>query len=141
MTAVGSGIEFWFEFASTYSYVGAMRIEQECARAGVALRWRPFLLGPLFTEQLGIQDSPFNVHPVRGRRGSGARPRVLAGSQGSAARQHRAGPRVGDLRRAELPGRIGAVLRAGPDRGRDRLGYFFTRSEMSEPGSGASASR
>ena len=67
MTAVGSGIEFWFEFASTYSYVGAMRIEQECERAGVALRWRPFLLGPLFTEQLGIQDSPFNVHPVRGR--------------------------------------------------------------------------
>ncbi len=60
-------LEFWFEFASTYSYVGAMRIEEECARAGVALRWKPFLLGPLFTEQLGIQDSPFNVHPVRGR--------------------------------------------------------------------------
>ena len=67
MTAMGPGIEFWFEFASTYSYVGAMRIEQECARAGVALRWRPFLLGPIFTEQLGIQDSPFNVQPARGR--------------------------------------------------------------------------
>ena len=67
MTAVQPGIEFWFEFASTYSYVGAMRIEDECARAGVALRWRPFLLGPIFTEQLGIQDSPFNVQPVRGR--------------------------------------------------------------------------
>jgi 2-hydroxychromene-2-carboxylate isomerase len=61
------GLEFWFELASTYSYVGAMRIEEECARAGVALRWVPFLLGPLFAEQLGIQDSPFNVNPVRGK--------------------------------------------------------------------------
>ncbi len=67
MTALEPHIEFWFEFASTYSYVGAMRIEEECARAGVPLRWKPFLLGPLFTEQLGIQDSPFNVQPVRGR--------------------------------------------------------------------------
>jgi 2-hydroxychromene-2-carboxylate isomerase len=67
MTEAGPGIEFWFEFASTYSYVAAMRIEQECARAGVALRFRPFLLGPIFTEQLGIQDSPFNVQPARGR--------------------------------------------------------------------------
>jgi len=25
------------------------------------------LLGPLFRSQLGIQDSPFNVHPIRGR--------------------------------------------------------------------------
>jgi 2-hydroxychromene-2-carboxylate isomerase len=60
-------LEFWFEFASTYSYVGTMRIEDECARAGVVLVWVPFLLGPLFTEQLGIRDSPFNVSPVRGR--------------------------------------------------------------------------
>jgi 2-hydroxychromene-2-carboxylate isomerase len=67
MTALAPGIEFWFEFASTYSYVGALRIEEECARAGVALRWKPFLLGPLFTEQLGVQDSPFNLQPVRGR--------------------------------------------------------------------------
>lgn len=60
-------LEFWFELASTYSYVGAMRIEEECARKGVALLWVPFLLGPLFSEQLGIKDSPFNVNPVRGR--------------------------------------------------------------------------
>jgi 2-hydroxychromene-2-carboxylate isomerase len=60
-------LEFWFEFASTYSYVAAMRIEEECARAGVQVRWKPFLLGPIFSEQLGIRDSPFNVNPVRGR--------------------------------------------------------------------------
>ena len=60
-------MEFWFEFASTYSYVAAMRIEAECERAGVELVWKPFLLGPIFTGQLGIHDSPFNVNPVRGR--------------------------------------------------------------------------
>jgi 2-hydroxychromene-2-carboxylate isomerase len=60
-------LEFWFEFASTYSYVGALRIEEECRAAGVPLVWKPFLLGPLFTAQLGIKDSPFNVNPIRGR--------------------------------------------------------------------------
>ncbi len=60
-------VEFWFDYASTYSYVAAMRIEDAARRAGVAVAWRPFLLGPIFTEQLGIKDSPFNVHPVRGR--------------------------------------------------------------------------
>ena len=60
-------LEFWFEFGSTYSYVGALRIEEECRVAGVPLLWKPFLLGPLFTAQLGIKDSPFNVSPVRGR--------------------------------------------------------------------------
>jgi 2-hydroxychromene-2-carboxylate isomerase len=60
-------LQFWFDLASTYSYVAALRVEQACARAAVALVWKPFLLGPLFSEQLGIRDSPFNVHPVRGR--------------------------------------------------------------------------
>ncbi|MGZ3460435.1 MAG: DsbA family protein [Archangium sp.] len=60
-------IEFWFEFASTYSYLAAMRIEQAAAEIGAPLVWKPFLLGPLFQEQLGIKDSPFNVQPVRGR--------------------------------------------------------------------------
>src|SRR5258705_9498518 len=53
--------------SSTYSYVGAMRVEAECARAGVHLEYRPFLLGPIFTELLGIKDSPFNAQPVRGK--------------------------------------------------------------------------
>ncbi len=60
-------VEFWFDYASTYSYVAAMRLEDVARRAGVEVAWRPFLLGPIFTEQLGIKDSPFNVHPVRGR--------------------------------------------------------------------------
>ena len=60
-------LQFWFEFASTYSYVAALRVERECARAGVELAYTPFLLGPIFSELLGIKDSPFNVQPVRGR--------------------------------------------------------------------------
>jgi 2-hydroxychromene-2-carboxylate isomerase len=60
-------LQFWFDFASTYSYVAAMRVEAECARAGVKVEYRPFLLGPIFTELLGIKDSPFNLQPVRGR--------------------------------------------------------------------------
>jgi 2-hydroxychromene-2-carboxylate isomerase len=59
-------IEFWFEFASTYSYPAAMRVEQVAAAAGVAVIWRPFLLGPIFFAQ-GWQDSPFNLYPVKGR--------------------------------------------------------------------------
>jgi 2-hydroxychromene-2-carboxylate isomerase len=62
-----AALEFWFDFASTYSYLAAMRAEELAARSGVELLWRPFLLGPLFTAQLGIKDSPFNVQPVRGR--------------------------------------------------------------------------
>ena len=59
-------MDFWFDFASSYSYVAALRIEAECARAGVALVYKPFLLGPIFTDLLGIKDSPFNTQPVRG---------------------------------------------------------------------------
>jgi 2-hydroxychromene-2-carboxylate isomerase len=60
-------IEFWFELASTYSYVAALRVQAAAAGVGARILWRPFLLGPLFTEQQGIKDSPFNVNPVRGR--------------------------------------------------------------------------
>ena len=60
-------MQFWFDFASTYSYVAALRVEVVCARAGVTLSHRPFLLGPLFEQQLGIRDSPFNVHRERGQ--------------------------------------------------------------------------
>jgi 2-hydroxychromene-2-carboxylate isomerase len=60
-------LQFWFDLASTYSYVAALRIEQACARTSVPLVWKPFLLGPIFSQQLGISDSPFNANPVRGR--------------------------------------------------------------------------
>jgi 2-hydroxychromene-2-carboxylate isomerase len=59
-------LEFWFEFASTYSYPAAMRIEELAAEAKISIRWRPFLLGPIFAAQ-GWADSPFNLYPVKGR--------------------------------------------------------------------------
>ncbi|MGZ6195884.1 MAG: DsbA family protein [Candidatus Binataceae bacterium] len=59
-------LEFWFEFASTYSYPAASRIEEAAAAAGVRVRWRPFLLGPIFVSQ-GWGDSPFNIYPLKGR--------------------------------------------------------------------------
>lgn len=59
-------LEFWFEFASTYSYLSAMRIEGLAEAAGVVVRWRPFLLGPIFAAQ-GWTSSPFNLYPAKGR--------------------------------------------------------------------------
>ena len=41
-------IEFWFDFASPYSYLAAMRIEEMATRAGLGVSWRPMLLGPVF---------------------------------------------------------------------------------------------
>jgi 2-hydroxychromene-2-carboxylate isomerase len=59
-------VEFWFDFASTYSYPAAMRIDRLADAAGVSIIWRPFLLGPIFAAQ-GWNDSPFNIYPVKGR--------------------------------------------------------------------------
>jgi 2-hydroxychromene-2-carboxylate isomerase len=58
-------IEFWYEFASTYSYPAAMRIGRLAADANVDVRWRPFLLAPIFGAQ-GWNDSPFNIYPAKG---------------------------------------------------------------------------
>jgi len=63
---MAASVDFWFEFASTYSYLAVSRIEQEALAAGVVVTWRPFLLGPIFKAQ-DWNDSPFNVYPVKGR--------------------------------------------------------------------------
>ena len=59
-------VEFWYEFASTYSYLAAMRAEKAAAEAGVVLLWRPFLLGPVFKAQ-GLETSLFARYPAKGR--------------------------------------------------------------------------
>jgi 2-hydroxychromene-2-carboxylate isomerase len=59
-------LDFFFEFASTYSYPAALRIDAVAHTAGVTVRWRPFLLGPIFRTQ-GYDTSPFNVHEAKGR--------------------------------------------------------------------------
>ncbi len=58
-------LEFWFDFASTYSYIAAMRIEALCGAKGVPLTWRPMQLGPIFALQ-GWKTSPFVLNPQRG---------------------------------------------------------------------------
>lgn len=58
-------LKFWFEFASTYSYPAAMRIEALAKAKGIELEWCPFLLGPIFKSQ-GWNDSPFNLYPAKG---------------------------------------------------------------------------
>jgi 2-hydroxychromene-2-carboxylate isomerase len=58
-------IEFWYDFASTYSYLAAFAIEAKAETAGLRVVWRPFLLGPLFAAQ-GWTDSPFNLYPAKG---------------------------------------------------------------------------
>ncbi|AKU14259.1 2-hydroxychromene-2-carboxylate isomerase family protein [Azoarcus sp. CIB] len=62
----GPKIEFWYEFASSYSYLSVMRIEALARDAGVAVEWKPFLLGPVFLA-MGWNDSPFNIYPPKGR--------------------------------------------------------------------------
>jgi hypothetical protein len=47
-------IDFFFNFGSTYSYLSIMRLEEQAAKAGVEVRWRPFNVRKLFVEQTNI---------------------------------------------------------------------------------------
>jgi len=58
-------VTFWFEFAGTYSYLSAMRVDAEAEKRGVTVTWRPFLLGPIFNAQ-GWDTSPFKIYPAKG---------------------------------------------------------------------------
>ena len=57
-------VEFWLDLASPYCYLSALRITPLAKAAGVTVRWRPFLLGPIFRAQ-GWQDSPYNAQPAK----------------------------------------------------------------------------
>ena len=58
-------IAIWFDFASNYSYLSAMRIEQLARERGIGVGWRPFLLGPVF-KSLGMDNSPFVTQERKG---------------------------------------------------------------------------
>lgn len=58
-------IDFYYEFASTYSYLAAARIAALAELAGVEVEWKPFLLGPILAAQ-GYDTSPFNAYPLKG---------------------------------------------------------------------------
>lgn len=58
-------LEFWFDFGSNYSYLSVLRIEALAREAGLVVRWRPFVLGPVF-KSLGWDNSPFVLHKAKG---------------------------------------------------------------------------
>jgi len=58
-------LEFWYEFASPYSYLSMMRIEALAAAANVEVHYQPFLLGPLFKD-FGWETSPFKIYAEKG---------------------------------------------------------------------------
>ena len=58
-------LEFWFEFASTYSYPAAMTIAARAQHRGIAVHWRPFLLGMLMTGFAeGLDDLATSILPI-----------------------------------------------------------------------------
>jgi 2-hydroxychromene-2-carboxylate isomerase len=59
-------IDFWYDYSSSYSYLAASRIEPLAKAAGVAVQWRPFLLGPVF-KVVGLNASPAEVFPIKGQ--------------------------------------------------------------------------
>ena len=108
-------LEFWYDFASTYSYPAAMTVARRAADAGAAVVWRPFLLGPVFHAQQGIADSPFNLQKEKGALDvARPRPRVRAARASPFAEAHRLPAQLA-LRRPRRPG-----LRGG-GAGRRRL--------------------
>lgn len=58
-------VQFWFEFASTYSYLSVMRLDEIAARHRVDVKWKPFLLGPIFKKN-GWTTSPFGIYKAKG---------------------------------------------------------------------------
>ena len=66
MPSGGPSLDFWYELGSSYSYPAAMRIADAATKAGVRVRWRPFLVGPIFKAQ-GWPEAPFKFLPVKAR--------------------------------------------------------------------------
>jgi 2-hydroxychromene-2-carboxylate isomerase len=58
-------LEFWFDFGSNYSYLSVMRMRDLALAARIDVRWRPFLLGPIF-KSLGWETSPFVLQKEKG---------------------------------------------------------------------------
>ena len=58
-------IEFWLEYASTYSYLTVARIGRMADEQGVAIDWQPFWLHPV-RERSGLQ-APFPEGSARER--------------------------------------------------------------------------
>lgn len=60
----GPALEYWFDFASPYSYPSTAHIDVLARQRGVRVLWRPMLLGPVF-RAAGWDGSPFLQQPAR----------------------------------------------------------------------------
>lgn len=56
-------IDYYFEFSSPYGYIASRLVDGLGERTGRAVRWRPFLLGPVF-KQTG--QAPLVEVPMKG---------------------------------------------------------------------------
>lgn len=59
-----SKLDFWYEFASPYSYLSAMRIGDVAKSKGVEVIWRPFLLGGIY-KMLELPIPPMQLNPMK----------------------------------------------------------------------------
>jgi 2-hydroxychromene-2-carboxylate isomerase len=59
-------VDFWYDFSSPYSFLAAERIGTLAAERGVAVTWRPFLIGVVFREA-GYDGTPNLAHDARAR--------------------------------------------------------------------------
>ena len=57
-------IDFFYEFASPYSYIAAQRLPALAATAGRTVRWRPIELGKVWAAQ-GILDAYRTIQGVK----------------------------------------------------------------------------
>jgi len=55
---------FWFEYASTYTYLTVSRIDALAQAQGVVVDWRPFLLGAMLKDR-GMVEGPFTGQPSK----------------------------------------------------------------------------
>jgi len=57
-------LHYWYEFASPYSYLTAMRIEDAAKKNDVEVVWRPFLLGGIY-KMLNLPIPPMQLNPMK----------------------------------------------------------------------------
>ena len=57
---------FWYEFASPYSYIAMMRLDDVIKQSGIKVTYQPFLLGPIFKDY-EWETSPFLIYDAKGR--------------------------------------------------------------------------
>ncbi len=55
-----SAVDVYFDYSSPFAYLGTTQIERIAAEAGATVRWRPFLLGALFSA-IGTPMVPLNA--------------------------------------------------------------------------------